>query len=180
MVYCSSNSAWASSSLKDLILVLTGRVAGLTSASGEGKEAFRSMPVYTRLAWRVSIPYNCFISRTLNMGQSKLNTIPDGLMELYKERKISSAALAEQVGMNASYLRRAIARSPVEKKLPKKPLLEARKAFRASIADKNVTEIMQLAFVSKRTAQRLRAKFKKSDTLAPKAQNPNESVDIPH
>lgn len=114
------------------------------------------------------------------MGSSKLLHIPQGLMELYKERKISSADLAKQVGMNASYLRRAVVRAPVEKKLPKKPLLDARKAFRESIADRNVTEIMQLAFVSKRTAQRLRAKFKKSATLAPKAQNPNESVDINH
>ena len=114
------------------------------------------------------------------MGQSKLSNIPEGLMQLYKERKISSAELAKHVGMNASYLRRVVERDAVEKKQSKKPLLEARKAFRASIATKDVTEIMQLAFVSKRTAQRLRAKFRKVDTLAPKAQIPNEPVDNNH
>lgn len=98
-------------------------------------------------------------------------------MQLYIERKISSAELAKEVGMNASYLRRVIERVPVEKKQLKKPLLDARRDFRASIAMKSVTEIMQLAFVSKRTAQRLRATYRKAATLAPKAQNTNELVD---
>jgi AraC-like DNA-binding protein len=90
--------------------------------------------------------------------QCKLSTIPPDLLELYMERQITSSELAAKVGMNASYLRRALKRAPpVKLSDQKRPLLEARKQYRESISHLSVAEIVKLAHVSVRTAQRIRA-----------------------
>lgn len=87
---------------------------------------------------------------------SKLDRIPQDLKDAYKRREITSFELAEKTGMNASYLRRALPRDPVQPRPVKGPLIAARKAYRASIAHLPVAEIVKLAHVSRRTAHRIK------------------------
>lgn len=106
---------------------------------------------------------------------TKLTRIKPEDVEAYLDRRITSAELAGRTGMNASYLRRAIQREPVIPKEPprraKQSLIAARKAYRATLAHLEVAEIAKLAYVSLRTARRIKAKAAK---LAPEAQ-PHET-----
>lgn len=106
---------------------------------------------------------------TKTSRSTKINRIDPVLVEKYANRKMTSLELAELTGMNASYLRRAIKRIPMvaETRSSKTPLIEARKAYRMSIADKKATEIVEMAHVSLRTAFRIKERAAK---LAPKAQ----------
>ena len=96
--------------------------------------------------------------------KTKVGLIDPTLLQAYVSRQITSQQLAAETGMNASYLRRAIKREAPQPRTSKRPLIEARKAYRASISHLPVAEIIKLAHISKRTAQRLRAEHAK---LAP-------------
>jgi len=99
---------------------------------------------------------------------SKLERIDASLIAKYKRREITSFELASATGMNASYLRRAIDRDPVQPRPNKGALIAARKAYRLSIAHLDAAEIANMAHVSLRTAQRIKQQAAK---LAPTAQN---------
>jgi AraC-like DNA-binding protein len=94
-------------------------------------------------------------------ASSKVKRISPDDLEDYKCRRITSAALAEKTGMNASYLRRAIKREPLQPKVRKSPLIAARNEYRLSISHLPPAQIATQAHVSVRTAQRIKAKAAK-------------------
>ena len=100
---------------------------------------------------------------------TKITKIDPALLERYVKRELTSAQLAKLADMNAGYLRRAIKRPPLVpiERVDKAPLIAARKAYRATLAELNAADIAGMAHVSLRTAYRIRAKAAK---LAPKAQ----------
>lgn len=85
------------------------------------------------------------------------DNIPLDLLEQYQARKITSKALAAITGYHAVSIRRAIKRDPVTPQPKNKTILmNARKAFRATLADLPVAEIQKLAHVSLSTANRIK------------------------
>lgn len=100
-------------------------------------------------------------TKYLSRSPSKLQRIPEELLDAYKRRKITSFVLSQKTGMNASYLRRAIVRDPPQPRPNKGALITARREYRLSIADKSAAEIANLAHVSLRTAQRIKEQARK-------------------
>lgn len=85
------------------------------------------------------------------------NSIPPDLLDDYLNYRISSIKLGKETGFHPVSLRRAIKRPPRPKRQKNKTaLIEARKAYRASIAHLPIREIVQLANVSISTASRIR------------------------
>ena len=86
-----------------------------------------------------------------------LSTIPKDLLDEYLAYKISSSALSKLTGFHAAAIRRAIKRPPRPKtEKNKTALIQARKAFRATLAHLPPREIKKLANVSLSTANRIR------------------------
>ena len=89
--------------------------------------------------------------------RSIIDDIPHSLLIEYQDHKLSSRALGELTGFHAAAIRRALPRKP---KLPqaknKTALIEARKAFRKTLAHLAPKEIKILAHVSLTTANRIR------------------------
>ena len=86
-----------------------------------------------------------------------LSTIAKDLLDEYLAYKISSAALSKLTGFHAAAIRRAIKRPPRPKQPKNKTaLIQARKAFRATLAHLPPREIKKLANVSLSTANRIR------------------------
>ena len=95
---------------------------------------------------------------------SLINKIPPDLLEKYLAREITSQALAVLTGFHNASIRRAIKRSPITKQPKNKsPLLEARKAFRATLAHLTPQEIQRRAHVSLSTANRIKRAAGKSN-----------------
>jgi len=85
------------------------------------------------------------------------NDIAKELLEDYKAFRLSSRELSEKTGFHAAAIRRAIKRPPREAQPKNKTaLIEARRAYRASIAHLQPKEIRELAHVSLSTANRIR------------------------
>lgn len=89
--------------------------------------------------------------------RSILEDIPQHLLLDYRDFRLSSAALASLTGFHAAAIRRAIPRPP-RKKQPKNKtaLIDARRAFRATLAHLPPKDIKVLANVSLTTANRIR------------------------
>lgn len=86
-----------------------------------------------------------------------LSTVPKDLLDDYLAYKLSSTALGAATGYHPAALRRAIKREPRPKAQKNKTaLIQARKAFRASLAHLPPREIKVLANVSLSTANRIR------------------------
>ena len=86
-----------------------------------------------------------------------LSTIAKDLLDEYLAYKISSSALSKLTGFHAAAIRRAIKRPPRPKtEKNKTPLIQARKAYRATLAHLPPREIKRLANVSLSTANRIR------------------------
>ena len=110
------------------------------------------------------------VAQKVQPHHSRLSQVPSDVLEDYVQRRITSRKFAELTGMNASYIRRTVRRvekSPTSGRPDKSALVAARRAYRMTLSDKKATEIADLAHVSLRTAQRIKAKAAK---LAPKAQ----------
>lgn len=89
--------------------------------------------------------------------------IPDDALADYIARKITSQQLADLTGHHPSYLRRAIKRPPKQPQpKTKTKLIQARQAYRASIAHLPIREIAQQAYVSLSTAARIKNKYGKT------------------
>ena len=86
-----------------------------------------------------------------------LSTIPPDLLAEYNQYKISSNTLGRLTGFHPAAIRRAIKRPP-RPKLPKNKtaLIQARKAFRETLAHLPPKQIKELANVSLSTANRIR------------------------
>lgn len=86
-----------------------------------------------------------------------LSTIPPNLLAEYNQYKISSNTLGRLTGFHPAAIRRAIKRPP-RPKLPKNKtaLIQARKAFRETLAHLPPKQIKELANVSLSTANRIR------------------------
>ena len=93
-----------------------------------------------------------------------LSTIPQNLLEQYYAYQISSNTLGELTGFHPAAIRRAIKR-PERPPPPKNKtaLIEARKAFRATLAHLPPKEIKVLANVSLSTANRIRKMAQKKE-----------------
>lgn len=86
-----------------------------------------------------------------------IENIPPDLLARYCRYEISSRELGEITGYHPASLRRAIKRPPrIPKEKNKTALIEARKAFRATLAHLPPKEIKRLANVSLSTAHRIR------------------------
>lgn len=86
-----------------------------------------------------------------------LSSIPPDLLAEYNQYKISSNTLGRLTGFHPAAIRRAIKRPP-RPKLPKNKtaLIQARKAFRETLAHLPPKQIKELANVSLSTANRIR------------------------
>ena len=91
------------------------------------------------------------------MRQIKDN--PPDLRLLYEQYRITSIELAKQTGFTPSAIRRALPRYR-DKKTTKKPLIQARNAYRASIAHLTTKQIQELANVPLHTAYRIKRKYR--------------------
>lgn len=86
-----------------------------------------------------------------------LSSIPADLLDKYSRYELSSEELGNLTGFHPASLRRAIKRPPRQPKQKNKTtLIQARKAFRASIAHLPPREIRRIANVSLSTANRIR------------------------
>ena len=86
-----------------------------------------------------------------------IDKIPKDLLDQYHARKITSKQLSEATGYHAVSLRRAIKReAAIPQPKNKTALVQARKAFRATLAHLPVAEIQKLAHVSLSTASRIK------------------------
>lgn len=86
-----------------------------------------------------------------------LENIPQDLLDQYHARTITSKQLSEATGYHAVSLRRAIKREPAKPQPKNKTaLVQARKAFRATLAHLPVADIQRLAHVSLSTASRIK------------------------
>ena len=90
-----------------------------------------------------------------------LDRIPPDMLEAYMAHKLSSKQLAQHVDCHPVYLRRLIKRPKREAKptQSKSALIQARKAFRKSIAHLPTKEIQAKAHVSLTTAQRIKKQY---------------------
>ena len=86
-----------------------------------------------------------------------LSTIPKDMLDEYLAYKITSSDVAKATGYHPAAIRRAIKRPPRPKtEKNKTALIQARKAFRATLAHLPPREIKRLANVSLSTANRIR------------------------
>ena len=86
-----------------------------------------------------------------------LSTIAKDMLDEYLAYKITSSDVAKATGFHAAAIRRAIKRPPRPKaEKNKTALIQARKAFRATLAHLPPREIKRLANVSLSTANRIR------------------------
>ena len=86
-----------------------------------------------------------------------LSTIDKDMLDEYLAYKITSSDVAKATGYHAAAIRRAIKRPPRPKtEKNKTALIQARKAFRATLAHLPPREIKRLANVSLSTANRIR------------------------
>ena len=86
-----------------------------------------------------------------------LSTIAKDMLDEYLAYKITSSDVAKATGFHAAAIRRAIKRPPRPKaEKNKTALIQARKAFRATLAHLPPREIKKLANVSLSTANRIR------------------------
>ena len=86
-----------------------------------------------------------------------LSTIAKDLLDEYLAYKIRSSAPSKLTGFHAAAIRRAVKRPPRPKQPKNKTaLIQARKAFRATLANLPPREIKRLANVSLSTANRIR------------------------
>ena len=86
-----------------------------------------------------------------------LSTIAKDMLDEYLAYKITSSDVAKATGYHAAAIRRAIKRPPRPKaEKNKTALIQARKAFRATLAHLPPREIKRLANVSLSTANRIR------------------------
>ena len=86
-----------------------------------------------------------------------LSTIPKDMLDEYLAYKITSSDVAKATGFHAAAIRRAIKRPPRPKtEKNKTALIQARKAYRATLAHLPPREIKRLANVSLSTANRIR------------------------
>ena len=86
-----------------------------------------------------------------------LSTIAKDLLDEYLAYKITSSALSKLTGYHPAAIRRAIKRPPrPQTEKNKTALIQARKAFRATLAHLPPREIKRLANVSLSTANRIR------------------------
>lgn len=89
-----------------------------------------------------------------------LDSIPNTLLQEFLQYRISSTQLAAQTGYHPVALRRAIKRPPrPPRQKNKTALIQARNAFRASIAHLPIREIMERANVSLSTANRIKKAY---------------------
>lgn len=89
--------------------------------------------------------------------RSILEELPKDLLDQYLRWELSSLALSKLTGFHAAAIRRAVVRpARVAKPDNKTALIAARKAYRASLAHMQPKEIVKLAHVSLRTANRIR------------------------
>ena len=85
--------------------------------------------------------------------------IPSELLATYMADQATSAEVAQVTGHNPASIRRAIRRTPPEAAPKSKAnLIQARKAFRRTLANLKLHEIMELAHVSLSTAARIKRK----------------------
>jgi hypothetical protein len=83
--------------------------------------------------------------------------IPKDLLAQYLAREITSKDVATATGYHPVSVRRAIQRSPITPQPKNKSvLIDARKAFRATLAHLSASEIQKRAHVSLSTANRIR------------------------
>ena len=86
-----------------------------------------------------------------------LSTIPKDMLDEYLAYRITSSEVATKTGYHPAAIRRAIKRPPRPKmEKNKTALIQARKAFRATLAHLPPREIKRLANVSLSTANRIR------------------------
>ena len=91
------------------------------------------------------------------MTSKILTTIPADLLAQYQRFQISSRELGDLTGFHPAAIRRAVKRPPKPKQPKNKTaLIQARKAFRATLAHLQPREIKELANVSLSTANRIR------------------------
>ena len=85
--------------------------------------------------------------------------IPKELLARYMAYEATSEEVARVTGNNPASIRRAIRRTPPEAAPKSKAnLIQARKAFRRTLANLKLHEIMELAHVSLSTAARIKRK----------------------
>jgi hypothetical protein len=83
--------------------------------------------------------------------------IPRKLLAQYLAREITSKDVAAATGYHPVSIRRAIQRDPITPQPKnKRVLIDARKAFRATLAHLPAAEIQKIAHVSLSTANRIR------------------------
>ena len=86
-----------------------------------------------------------------------LSTIPKDMLDEYLAYRITSSEVATKTGYHPAAIRRAIKRPPRPKpEKNKTALIQARKAYRATLAHLPPREIKKLANVSLSTANRIR------------------------
>ena len=86
-----------------------------------------------------------------------LSTIAKDMLDEYLAYKITSSEVAQATGFHPAAIRRAIKRPPRPKQPKNKTaLIQARKAYRATLAHLPPREIKELANVSLSTANRIR------------------------
>lgn len=88
-----------------------------------------------------------------------LRDCPKELLDRYDNREITSIELGRILNVNPVSVRRAIHRSPRPPAQKEDLLRLARDKYRKSVAHLSTIEIMRLAYVSKSTAIRIKAKY---------------------
>lgn len=89
-----------------------------------------------------------------------MKPIPAHLLAEYMARRLPSHELARIIGVHPVTVRRNIKRPPYEAHPNKTALIQAREAYRATVAHLPVSELQTLLHVSRPTAQRIRRKYR--------------------
>ena len=115
------------------------------------KAIYYAIKIIATPAKKLLVGYNTRIMSKI------LSSIPADLLDKYSRYELSSEELGNLTGFHPASLRRAIKRPPRQPKQKNKTsLIQARKAFRASIAHLPPREIRRIANVSLSTANRIR------------------------